>query len=98
MDTVAAPRNRSKLAVPGNRPGTPRIRLRAPQRKQALPAPTESLWRVTMAETREVVAERALTWCLMACGLAALGWLAYTTVQFLQAWQGLVTWVRAAMM
>jgi hypothetical protein len=63
-----------------------------------MPAPTNSLWRVTMAETRDVAAERALTWCLMTAGLAALGWLACSTVQFLQAWQGLATWVRAAML
>ena len=46
---------------------------------------------------RDAVAERALTWALMAVGLASLGWLAYTTMQFFLAWQGLVTWVRAAM-
>jgi hypothetical protein len=43
------------------------------------------------------VAERALTWTLMAAGLAGLGWLAYAGLQFLLAWEGLVSSVRAAM-
>lgn len=97
MDTVAAPRTKAAASLPVPRLSRPKLRLRRPLRTRTMPAPTESLWRVTMAETRDAVAERALTWTLMAAGLAGLGWLAYTTVQFLLAWQGLVTWVRAAM-
>ncbi len=96
MDTVPAPRTTTAglLATPRELGAKIRVRRSAPT---PVPAPSESLWRVTMAETRDAVAERALTWSLMAAGLAALGWLAYSGIQFLLAWEGLVSWVRAAM-
>lgn len=96
MDTVVAPRTKSTpvSATPRDLEAKVRVRRSAPK---PTPAPAESLWRVTMAETRDAVAERALTWALMAAGFAALGWLAYSGIQFLLAWEGLVSWVRAAM-
>lgn len=97
MDTVVAPRTKSTALLPDSRTPEPKVRLRRVSPRAAVPAPAESLWRVTMAETRDAIAERALTWTLMAAGLAGLGWLAYSGMQFLLAWEGLVSWVRAAM-
>lgn len=97
MDTVAAPRTKSTGESHLHRQPKVLVRIRRSTRTVPKPAPAESLWRVTMAEARDVVAERALTWALMGVALASLGWLAYTTMQFFLAWQGLVTWVRAAM-
>lgn len=90
MNTVPASRATSAavLATPRDLDGKARIRRSAPK---PTPAPAESLWRVTMAETRDLVAERALTWSLMAAGFAGLGWLAYSGIQFLLAWEGLVS-------
>lgn len=97
MNTVPAHRTTAAAVLTTPRELEARVRVRRSAPKPA-PAPAESLWRVTMAETRDAVAERALTWSLMAAGLAALGWLAYSGIQFLLAWEGLVSWVRAAMM
>lgn len=97
MDTAVAPRTSPTALRPDSRTPEPKVRLRRVSPRAAVPAPTESLWRVTMAETRDALAERALTWTLMAAGLAGLGWLAYAGMQFLLAWEGLVSWVRAAM-
>ncbi len=97
MDTVVAPRAESAAVWPDSRTTKPTVRLRRTSARIAAPAPAESLWRVTMAEARDGVVERALTWTLMAAGLAGLGWLAYAGLQFLLAWEGLVSWVRAAM-
>lgn len=97
MDTAVAPRTSPTALRPDSRTTKPTVRHRRTAPRIAASAPTESLWRVTMAEARDGVAERALTWTLMAAGLTGLGWLAYAGLQFLLAWEGLVSWVRAAM-
>ncbi len=97
LQTVATAQPVSGVMAGESRGAAPVVRLRRSRAPQARPTAGESLWRVTMAETRDAVAERALTWALMSAGLAALGWLCYTAVQFLLAWEGLVSWVRAAL-
>jgi hypothetical protein len=95
MDMAPARRTKAAAILATPRDLETRVRVRRSALRPT-PAPAESLWRVTIAETRDAVAERALTWSPMAAGLAALGWLAYSGIRFLLAWEGLVSWVRAA--
>ncbi len=98
LDTAATSAPQACSAMPTRRlPETP-ARLAQNPRSKTLLAPTESLWRVTMAETRAAAVEQALTWSLMATGGVALAGMVYTTAQFLLVEQGLFTWVRAAML
>jgi hypothetical protein len=93
MNAVAAPRTKS---------GTVRPAVRIARKKIILPATpaagtSTSLWRATLAEARDAAAEQVLRWVLVGVAAAGLGAVVFTGLRFVLAWEGLVAWVRAAM-
>jgi hypothetical protein len=93
LNTVTAPRTKTGARKPEVRIARRRVPVITAPPKDT----TGSLWRATLAEAKDAVAEQALRWVLVATVAASLGFLVFTGLRFVLAWEGLVAWVRAAM-